>query len=465
MQIHIVKQGEVLCSIAAAYGADLNQVVTVNQITDQNRLVIGQAIVIPIVNKEYIVQIGDNLWTLARDFGVSVQDFMEENNLVDPALIQVGEMLNIPSFSHVIRAGETLSSISRKYGVAAERVIEINKFVNSTLIYTGQSLRIPIRIKPLIEVNAYMVKLNKKELQILGRNFTYVSPHIYEFNEKGFLTGSENYLVLDAAKVNRISPLLVLTNFQAGRFNSDLVAKLLSDSSVQETLMSEIVNEMKANDYKGLSIDFECIYPNDRDNYTEFLRKVVATMHLEGYSVSTVLASRKKADQEEVFCEAYDYVTHGRIADFIMIMVYGWAGRSDQVISPINQIKDVLDYAVKFIPHDKIMLGIPLCARDSRMESIKDEFMQLMSSKDAVELAVNRGITIQYNETYQLSFFHYMDDSGQEHKVLFEDVRSMQAKYDLVKRYELRGISYWELGNEFQQNWSVLQDNFKIKKL
>ena len=53
---------------------------------------------------------------------------------------------------------------------------------------------------------------------------------------------------------------------------------------------------------------------------------------------------------------------------------------------------------------------------------------------------------------------------GRNHEVWFEDARSAQAKFDMVKDYNLRGISYWVLGYPFPQNWLLLEDNFTIRK-
>lgn len=79
-------------------------------------------------------------------------------------------------------------------------------------------------------------------------------------------------------------------------------------------------------------------------------------------------------------------------------------------------------------------------------------------------LAAKYGVASQYNETYQSPFFRYFDESGQQHEVWFEDARSMQAKYDTVKEYKLRGLSYWVLGPLFPQNWPLLAGNFTPKK-
>ena len=89
---------------------------------------------------------------------------------------------------------------------------------------------------------------------------------------------------------------------------------------------------------------------------------------------------------------------------------------------------------------------------------------ETFSQQEAVRRAVQHNVAIQYDETAQSPFFRYADDQGQMHEVWFEDARSAQAKFDTVKNYKLRGISYWVLGYPFPQNWALLEDNFTIRK-
>ena len=53
---------------------------------------------------------------------------------------------------------------------------------------------------------------------------------------------------------------------------------------------------------------------------------------------------------------------------------------------------------------------------------------------------------------------------GQPHVVWFEDARSVEVKFNTVKAYGLRGVSYWVLGQEFPQNWALLRNRFNIRK-
>lgn len=70
---------------------------------------------------------------------------------------------------------------------------------------------------------------------------------------------------------------------------------------------------------------------------------------------------------------------------------------------------------------------------------------------------------IAYDNASKAPHYTYYDHDGQAHVVWFEDVRSMQAKFDLIKEYGLRGISYWVLGKPFTANWVLLEDNFTVK--
>ncbi|MGE1115853.1 spore gernimation protein, partial [Priestia megaterium] len=60
--------------------------------------------------------------------------------------------------------------------------------------------------------------------------------------------------------------------------------------------------------------------------------------------------------------------------------------------------------------------------------------------------------------------FNYTDIEDRQHEVWFEDARSIQAKFDLIKELNLRGMSYWKLGLAFPQNWLLISDNFNVRR-
>ena len=128
----------------------------------------------------------------------------------------------------------------------------------------------------------------------------------------------------------------------------------------------------------------------------------------------------------------------------------------------MNQIRRVLDYAVTVIPRDKIFMGFQIYARDWLLPFAWGQEAETFSVQEAVSRAVRYGASIQYNTIAQSPFFRYTDSQGRAHEVWFEDARSIQAKFDLLKELGLRGISYWKLGLPFPQNWLLIDENFNV---
>ncbi|WP_226675194.1 LysM peptidoglycan-binding domain-containing protein [Mesobacillus jeotgali] len=470
MKIHVVRPGDTLWGISQGYQTAINQIILVNEMDNPNVLVVGQSLVIPETKREYVVGQGDSLWAIASRYGVTVQELASYNNISDPSLIFVGQMLQMPYILHSIKSGETMWAIAQQYGVTVNQIATANNISNPAVIYPGGILRIPAPAKPVIEVNAYITRMDdtgRRNVLSRGHLFTYLAPFSYKMGEDGSLLNLQDTNVLQAANMTNTSPLLTITNEADGSFSSDRAAAILRNPAVQDTLLNNILAKMKEKGYTGLNIDFEYVYPEDRENYNNFLRKSVAQLHPQGYTVSTALAPKQRADQEGLLYEAHDYDAHGEIVDFVVIMTYewGWSGGRPWAIAPINEVRKVLDYAVTAIPRDKILMGVPLYGRDWRIPWVQGTYARTVSPKGAVELAAQQGVNIQYNDTYQSPFFRYTDADGQQHEVWFEDARSVQAKYDTVKNYGLRGVSFWTLGPSFPQNWPVLQNNFRVKKL
>ena len=92
------------------------------------------------------------------------------------------------------------------------------------------------------------------------------------------------------------------------------------------------------------------------------------------------------------------------------------------------------------------------------------QYAKAVSPQQAIQLARTNNVPILYDQEAQAPHFNYTDTNGKEHEVWFEDARSIQAKFDLIKELDLRGISYWKLGLSFPQNWLLLADNFQIEK-
>lgn len=419
----------------------------------------------------HVVSAGETLWQLAVRYGTDVNAIQQINQLPDPNRLLIGQAILIPSYPrmHTVVPGETLAAIAARYEIDVDEIANANQLSNPSLIYPGMQLVIPVE-KPAIEVNAYTYQKDvdaAASVDALGSLFTYISPFSYKVTEQAALDPLDDRLLLDAANANEVVPMMVVTNFSSTQTGSNLMHVVLSDPELQEKLIQNILSVMDDKGYRGLNIDFEYVLPEDRDSYTAFVQLAADRLHPKGYFVSTALAPKTSANQQGVLYEAHDYAAHGKIADFVILMTYewGWRGAPPQAISPVNQMHRVVEYALSEIPADKIFLGFQIYARDWLLPHIQGQIARTFSPQEAIRIATDYGAVIQYDAVAQSPFFRYTDSSGQEHEVWFEDARSARAKFGLITEYGLRGVSYWALGYAFPQNWALLDGTFTVKKL
>ena len=468
MQIHVVQPGETLFNISQRYNVPLNQIIAVNQLESPNQLAPGLSLLIPSANKTHIVQRGETLLQIAQKFGTTVQAIAQANQITDPSRIYPGMILIIPARIHIVQPRESLFQIARRYGTTIDELVIFNQIQNPNLIYPGTVLTIPFA-QPTIDVNAYTINTGEEaaqEILEVGDYLTYSSPFAYIMTENGDLITIDDLPIIQASLSESVVPMMCITNFTYQDPGSKLAHIILSNTEIQDRLLTNILNIIREKGFLGLNVDFENVFPEDRELYNQFLQRTVDRLHTEGYFVSTALAPKTSAEQQGLLYEAHDYPAHGRIVDFVILMTYEWGYRlgPPRAISPINLIRQVLDYAVSMIPRNKIMMGFQIYARDWLIPHIQGQEAETFSQQEAIRRAIRYGATIQYDLIAQSPFFRYTDELGRRHEVWFEDARSAQSKFDTVKDYGLRGLSYWALGYPYPQNWLLLEDNFMIRK-
>ncbi|MGD6778122.1 glycoside hydrolase family 18 protein [Sutcliffiella horikoshii] len=426
MQIHVVSQGQSLSGIAQAYATTPQDIIEANDLPNPDRLVVGQALVIPIVGRFYFVQQGD-----------------------------------------------TIFSIARKYNITPEQLIDINQLNPAAPLRVGLRLYIPPQPKREAEINAYVEPRGNtvsQELQQSSRNaapyLTYLAPFSFQVLRDGSLKEPPLTNLPAIAAEDNVILMMVLTNLEEDGFSDELGRIILTDMQVQNKFLDNVVATAKKYNFKDIHFDFEYLRPADKEAYNTFLRKARDRFKKEGWLISTALAPKTKADQKGKWYEAHDYKTHGEIVDFVVIMTYEWgySGGPPMAVSPIGPVREVLEYAITEMPSEKIMMGQNLYGYDWTLPFVQGgEFAKAISPQAAIELAANNNVAISYDEEAQAPTFKYSKDD-KEHEVWFEDARSIQAKFDLIKELNLRGISYWKLGLPFPQNWLLITDNFNVVK-
>ncbi len=470
MPIDVVRSGDSIWNISQQYGVSVRRIIAVNGLESPGHLLTGQSLFIPDAEPRYTVRPGDTLQTIANQFGVTVNDLQKKNDLTSATDLYAGKRLTIPLLYHQVQSGETLDTIAAQYHVNPQAILQTNQLENPNNVYVSQILKIPEAAKPVIDVNAFQTEFGVKgtrPLRDAAYDLTYNSPFAHRMTASGSLGEIDDEPIVQTDLRDRVAPMMAITNFSSTEAGSDLAHSILNSEALTNALLDNTVKMMANKGYRGLNIDFENVLPEDRNAYNGFIQKAASRLHAQGYFVSSSLAPKTSADQKGLLYEAHDYPVHGKYMDFVVLMTYEWGYRfgPPQAISPINQIQKVLEYAVTVIPRDKILMGFQVYARDWKLPHVQGQQAETFDQQEAIRRAVEHNAPIQYDQAAQSPYYRYTEANGQQHEVWFEDARSAQAKFELVKQFGLRGISYWVLEYPFPQNWSLLRDNFVIHKL
>ena len=147
-----------------------------------------------------------------------------------------------------------------------------------------------------------------------------------------------------------------------------------------------------------------------------------------------------------------------------MTYEWGYTYGPPMAVAPLDKVRQVVEYAVTRITPSKIDLGIPNYGYDWTLPFVQGSSRATtVSNLEAVRIAVEAGVPIQFDEVAMSPFFRYEKD-GQLHEVWFEDVRSYREKFSLLPAYGLRGMGYWQIMRFFRPNWLLLEDTFQIQK-
>ncbi|WP_347980429.1 LysM peptidoglycan-binding domain-containing protein [Limosilactobacillus allomucosae] len=174
---YTVKSGDTLSTIASQYNTTVNQIVSLNQLSNPNLIYVGQ--VLKLKNSQttnssssssstaattagtYTVKAGDTLSAIASRYSTSSSTLASLNSLSNPNLIYVGQVLKVSSnastnsstsssanstvttaASYTVKAGDTLSAIAAKYGTTYQALASANSISNPNDIYVGQVIKV-----------------------------------------------------------------------------------------------------------------------------------------------------------------------------------------------------------------------------------------------------------------------------------------------------------------------------------
>ncbi len=375
---------------------------------------------------------------------------------------------------YVVKSGDTVDSIAASHGISASSIIYNNQLSYPYPLAVGQALLLSTGE---ISTPSYPAWVNGYAYPFIRRGtlnetlpfLSSLSVFSYGFTMDGDIVPPtlDDSFMISAALTEGVRPVLTLTPFGAdGNFNNLLITAVVNDPVAKENLLGNLLETVQRKNFQGVDIDFEYIRPEDRVPFADFVADVRNLLSPYGYHVSVALAPKTSDTQAGLLYEGKDYGLLGEAADSVLLMTYEWGYTygPPMAVAPVNKVRQVVEYAVTRIVPSKIDLGIPNYGYDWTLPFVQGSSRATtVSNQEAVRIAIEAGVPIQFDEVAKSPFYQYERD-GELHEVWFEDVRSYQAKFALLPEYGLRGMGYWQIMRFFRPNWLLLADTFQIQR-
>lgn len=269
--------------------------------------------------------------------------------------------------------------------------------------------------------------------------------------------GIDHASVVKFAHEHNISVLLMVNNDKQNSAQPP-IHKVLADKGLRTLAISNLEKYIKQYNLDGINIDFEMVPAEDRDNLTQFMQELSARLKPQGYIISIDVFP--KQDETNDVSIAYDYKELAKYADKIMIMTYDNHGTWSDAgpVADKSWVENNLKYALKFIPKNKLYMGIAGYGYDWSSKGVESlEYTGVMN------LVQQFNANVQWDDAAKSPHFSYTGQDGVAHQVWFENKESLKAKLDLVNKYDIAGAALWKLGEEDPGYWQVFKDKHFTK--
>lgn len=242
--------------------------------------------------------------------------------------------------------------------------------------------------------------------------------------------------------------------------NMSETSKMLSDYKSRENVINQIIKYIKQYNLDGINIDFEGMYETDKDNFSRFLIEIRPRLNEIGAVLSVDVTAPDGAPEWSL---CYDRYTIGKVADYVMFMAYDQYGVSATKAGTTAGHNWVEANVKKFLGQEevkaeKIILGIPFYTRVWK-ENIGNVTSNVVNIGN-VNNVIPSNATKTWDEDLQQYYVEYKK-GGATYKIWVEDEKSIEAKLDLVSKYNLGGAAYWEYDRATNSIWNLIESKIK----
>jgi len=291
-------------------------------------------------------------------------------------------------------------------------------------------------------------------------------PAWYSVDGNGLMWGGPNARVLQVAAEHHVPVMpIVATTAQAE------LHKLFTTPAARQAFIESVLSECKKNGYSGFQIDFENINWTDRDLLTDLVAATAAALHKENLQLTiATVPNAPGAPGQSAFAHwlyanwrgAFDLKALAQSADLICLMTYDQNTRwtAPGPVAGYPWTVQQLDYALQFVPKEKLSLGIPIYgyhwfAGDPGKDEKPNPTAEYVGQQEVDQYLAAYHPHPEWDSFDRVAWFYFYKDDTREW-VFYTDKRGFQERWNLARERKLQGFCSWVLGVEDPEIWMVL---------
>ena len=243
--------------------------------------------------------------------------------------------------------------------------------------------------------------------------------------------------------------------------NKRIASEVLNDYKLREKVINNIVNLVLTYNLDGINIDFEYMNMEDKEMFSRFIIELAPRLKEYGKVLSVDVTA---PDGSEDWSMCYDRNKIGKVADYIIFMAYDQNGISSPKEGTTAGADWVEVNIKKFIgtqeevPADKLILGMPFYTRLWKEEN--GNITSNVISMKNIDSKIPSNVERKWDEDLKQYYVEY-EQNGTTYKMWLEEEESIEAKFALMKEYNLAGAAYWQKDFEKASIWDVVAEEIK----
>lgn len=227
--------------------------------------------------------------------------------------------------------------------------------------------------------------------------------------------------------------------------------ELLSHTSRRAKLTEELVNTALEYGLDGINVDFESISQDAGTHFIQFIRELSVACRINGLvlSVDNYVPTG--------YTDHYDREEQGVFVDYVIIMGYDehYNGSPEAgSVASIGFVEDGIRRTVEQVPAEKVINAVPFYTRIWKSEgtSLTSEAVGM---EKAEQFVANHGIETRWDEDTCQNYGEAVEGNTL-YQVWLEDEQSIEAKLNIMEKYNIGGVAAWRLGFEKPSIWDVI---------